>query len=98
MVIAQSFVRIHLKNLINFGILPVTLDAPEIYDRLESGDVIMVENVHKQLKDGNGKLNVRVPQKNLIFTVSHALTPRLVEILFSGGMTNWIRNQSHITA
>jgi len=98
MVIAQSFARIHLKNLINFGILPVTLDNSAIYDKLEQDDIIVIDHVHKQLQEGNGKLNVRVPQKDLTFTVSHTLTPRLVEILFSGGLTNWVRNQSHITA
>ena len=98
MVIAQSFARIHLKNLINFGILPVTFDNSAIYDKLELDDVILLDHVHQQLKEGSGKLNVRVPKKDLTFTVSHALTPRLAEILFSGGLTNWVRNQSHIVA
>src|SRR5258706_11732467 len=97
MVIAQSFARIHLKNLINFGILPVTFDNSAIYDKLEQDDVIRLDHVHQQLKEGSGKLNVHVPKKDLTFIVSHALTPRLVEILFSGGLTNWIRDQSHIT-
>ena len=37
-----------------------------------------------------------MPQKNLAFTASHALTPRLMEILFSGGLTNWVRNEGHV--
>jgi aconitate hydratase len=98
MVIAQSFARIHLKNLINFGILPVMFDNSATYDSLEIDDVILLDHIHQQLKEGSGKLNVRVPKKGLTFTVSHALTPRLVEILFSGGLTNWVRDQSHITA
>ena len=93
MVIAQSFARIHLKNLINFGILPVTFDDPNIYNKLAQGDIIVIDHIHKQLKEGNGELNVRVPKKDLTFTVSHTLTPRLIEILFSGGLTNWVRNE-----
>ena len=96
MVIAQSFARIHLKNLINFGVLPVTLDNSEIYNRLEQDDILVIDHVHKQLQEGNGKLNVRVPQKDLTFPVSHTLTSRLVEILFAGGLTNWVRDQSRI--
>ena len=96
MVIAKSFARIHLKNLINFGILPATFDDPVIYDKLETGDILLVDDVHRQLKEGNGKMNLHVPRRNLTFTVSHALTPRLIEILFSGGLTNWVRDQSHI--
>jgi aconitate hydratase len=97
MVIAKSFARIHLKNLINFGILPVTFHDPLTYDKLDTGDILMLDDVHRQLQQGNGKLSLHVPHKKLIFTVSHSLTPRLVEILFSGGLTNWIRNQSRIT-
>jgi aconitate hydratase len=98
LVIAKSFARIHLKNLVNFGILPVTFDDDEIYDKLDQGDELVVGNVHTQLHEGDGKLNVRVPKKELTFTLSHTLTPRLVEILFSGGLTNWVRDRSHITA
>ncbi len=94
MVIAKSFARIHSRNLINFGILPVTFDIPAVYDSLAENDIIVLDHVRKQLQEGKGKLNVRVPQKDLTFTVSHALTPRLIEILFSGGLTNWVRNQS----
>jgi aconitate hydratase len=97
MVIAKSFARIHRNNLINFGILPVTFDDPTIYENLDQEDVITVENVRKQLQEANGKLNVRIPQKNLTFIANHTLTPRLIEILFSGGLTNWVRNQRQST-
>ena len=86
----------HLNNLVNFGILPVTFDDSAIYDELEQGDTIIVDRVHKQLKEGNGKLNMRVPKKDLTFVANHALTPRLIDILFSGGLTNWVRNESRI--
>jgi hypothetical protein len=59
-------------------------------------DVIRMEHVREQLNENKSKLNVRVPKKDLTFTASHALTPRLVEILFSGGLTNWIRNEPRV--
>ena len=93
MVIAKSFARIHQSNLINFGILPMTFDDPTTYDQLDQGDIIIVEKIHKQLQEGNGQLILRIPKKDLIFTVNHTLTPRLTEILFSGGLTNWVRDQ-----
>jgi aconitate hydratase len=93
MVIAKSFARIHRNNLVNFGILPVTFDDPGVYDQLEQGDSITAEDLRKQLQEGNGKLKLRVPKKNLDFTVSHTLTPRSAEILLAGGLTNWVRNQ-----
>jgi aconitate hydratase len=42
-VIAQSFARIHLANLINFGILPLIFKAEGDYQVLEQGDEIEIE-------------------------------------------------------
>jgi aconitate hydratase len=96
MVIAKSFARIHSHNLVNFGILPVTFDDPTVYDRLEEGDVLLIDQLYHQLEEGKGKLNVRVLRKDLTFTGSHMLTARMVEIVLAGGLTNWIRNHSRI--
>jgi aconitate hydratase len=41
-VIAQSFARIHLANLINFGILPLVFKEEEDYQVLEQGDEIEI--------------------------------------------------------
>jgi len=37
-VIAQSFARIHLANLINFGIVPLIFKEEGDYQALEQGD------------------------------------------------------------
>jgi aconitate hydratase len=42
-VIAQSFARIHLANLINFGILPLIFKEEGDYQGLEQGDEIEIE-------------------------------------------------------
>jgi aconitate hydratase len=42
-VIAQSFARIHLANLINFGILPLMFKEEGDYRVLEQGDEIEIE-------------------------------------------------------
>jgi aconitate hydratase len=42
-VIAQSFARIHLANLINFGILPLVFKEEGDYRILEQGDEIEIE-------------------------------------------------------
>ena len=42
-VIAQSFARIHLANLINFGILPLVFKEEGDYQALEQGDEIEIE-------------------------------------------------------
>jgi aconitate hydratase len=42
-VIAKSFARIHLANLINFGILPLTFKREEDYETLSRGDELELE-------------------------------------------------------
>jgi aconitate hydratase len=97
-VIAKSFARIHRMNLVNFGILPLTFDDPSLYDSLELGDVIVLDNIREQLAESveSRRLTVRVPQKDLTFTVNHTLFPRMIDVLLAGGLTNWIRAQAPI--
>jgi aconitase A len=98
-VIAKSFARIHRMNLVNFGILPVIFEDPSLYDRMEMGDVIALNNIREQLIGSveSRRLTVRIPQKDLTFTVTHVLFPRMIEVLLAGGLTNWIRNQTLTT-
>jgi len=42
-VIAKSFARIHLANLVNFGILPLTFVREEDYDRVAQGERVRLE-------------------------------------------------------
>ena len=90
LVIAKGFARIHRKNLINYGILPLVFDDPSAYDRLKSGGVILITDLQKQVAK-NEKVEVRVPQKDLTFTASHNLTPHMRQVLLSGGLTNWVQ-------
>jgi len=90
LVIAKGFARIHRKNLINYGILPLVFDDPSAYDRLESDDVIVISDLWEQIAE-NEKVEVRVPQKDLTFIASHNLTPHMREVLLAGGLTNWVK-------
>jgi aconitate hydratase len=95
MVIAKGFARIHRMNLVNFGILPVIFSDPAIYDRLEMNDVVIMENVRQQLAGSvkDRSLTLRVPKKNLTFTVTHNLFPRMIDVILAGGLTNWTREK-----
>jgi aconitate hydratase len=41
-VVAKSFARIHVANLINFGIVPLTFENPADYDKLNEGDALEI--------------------------------------------------------
>ena len=87
MVIAKSFARIHAANLINAGILPVTFENPDDYDALQQGDILQIENIHNDLK--NGQLKACCGEKEII--LSCPLTDRQQCILLSGGLLNYTR-------
>jgi aconitate hydratase len=95
LVIAKTFARIHSSNLVNYGILPVTFNDPLVYDLLEVGDVLTLKRVREQLANNSHdqRLEIGVPAKDFVFAVNHNLTKRMIEVLFSGGLTNWIRDQ-----
>jgi aconitate hydratase len=94
-VLAKSFARIHRMNLVNFGILPLTFDDPSLYEHLEIGDKIVLENIREQLAASVETRSVvaRVPRKDLTFTVNHTLFPRMLEVVLAGGLTNWTRDR-----
>ncbi len=85
-VIAKSFARIHVANLINAGILPLTLDDEADYDLLEQGDGISLENIHEGMK--NGALTAKVGDREM--KLSCNLTERQQSILLAGGLLNYI--------
>ena len=98
MVIAKGFARIHRMNLVNFGILPLIFSDPSVYDQLELDDVVVIEKVREQLAGSvnDRTLIVSVPQKELTFTVTHNLFPRMIEVILAGGLTNWTRDRAPI--
>ena len=87
-VIAKSFARIHVANLINAGILPVTFANPEDYDRLEQGANLTISNIVKGMEEG--VLTV-TDENDFAFQVVCNLTDRQRAILLAGGLLNYTR-------
>ena len=85
-VIAKSFARIHVANLINAGILPLTLANAEDYDVLEQGCGLTLENIHKGMEDGI--LTAAAGTKKI--TLRCDLTMRQRNILLAGGLLRYI--------
>ena len=90
LVIAKGFARIHRQNLVNFGVLPLTLvDEPE-YDRLAPGDILEVTDLHRSLAAGP-EVRLENVTKGYRFSARHELSEREVEVLLAGGLINWVR-------
>lgn len=85
-VIVKSFARIHLANLINFGIVPLTFRNPEDYDRIESGDLLDVV-----IGDLKGEVLLKNITKGVDVPLTHTLSELDAEILKIGGKLPWIK-------
>ena len=89
-VIVKSFARIHLANLINFGILPLTFSNPSDYDLINQGDELEIKDVRKIISE-NGVLKARIVRSNSYIELNYTLTPRQKEIVLSGGALNYVK-------
>ena len=89
-VIALGFARIHWQNLVNFGVLPLVLDDPTEYGRVESGDVLVLRDLRRQVREVQRIAVENVTQRR-VFTTHHDLSGRQVEVLVAGGLVNWLR-------
>ncbi len=91
-VIAKSFARIHMANLINSGIIPMTFVDSRDYGFIENGDELVLENARKQLMDGN-ELVIKNRSKGVEIRVKVPVSKRQAEIILAGGLLNYTRKQ-----
>ena len=83
-VIAKSFARIHVANLINAGILPLTFVNPDDYDALNQGDKLAIRNIHAGMDAGRITLEDLTTGKS--FPLACDFTERQKEMLKAGGL------------
>jgi aconitate hydratase len=88
-VIAKSFARIHMANLINFGILPLTFTNAADYDAIQEGDTLRIRNLN-ELTPWN-KVIVENMTQHTSFEAAHSLSALDIEILKAGGKLNYIK-------
>ncbi|MDI6810199.1 MAG: aconitate hydratase [archaeon] len=85
-VIVKSFARIHLANLINFGIVPLTFKDPVDYASIDVGDNLGV--VIGGLRDD---VRLRNLTKDTEIELTHALSQLDAGILKTGGKLPWVK-------
>ena len=88
-VIAKSFARIHIANLINSGILPMTFENPEDYDKLSQDADLTIDGIVSGMAEG--KLTVTDRTTGNKFNVLCSLTERQRAILLAGGLLNYTK-------
>ena len=91
-VIAKSFARIHVANLINAGILPLTFQNPDDYDALIQGSKLSFSDLKAGI--ANGTVTVTDESTGKTYVLTGEFTQRQQQILLCGGLLNYTKENS----
>ncbi len=92
-VIAKSFARIHMANLVNSGILPLVFEDEAAYDKIEPGDMLVIADAPDKV-DGKLAFTVENRTKGFSFAVKLDVSERLKAVLKDGGLLNHTKKES----
>jgi len=90
-VIAKSFARIHRRNLIAQGIVPLLFGDESDYDKAELGQTWRISGLHG-IAHGEDELDCEIREDGTI-VLTHDLLPREREIVVAGGLIRYLREQ-----
>ena len=88
-VIAKSFARIHVANLINAGILPLTFKNAADYDALEQGHKLRLSDLRSGMSAGEIVLTDENSGRTIQLVCD--LTQRQMDIVTAGGLLNYTK-------
>lgn len=91
-IIAKSFARLHLANLVNWGLLPLAFVNGEDLDKISQGDRLMVNTL--ELKEGQQYI-VSNTTKNVNIVVVSPLCQTDLDSVKAGGRLNQVKNKNH---
>jgi len=87
-VLVKSFARIHLANLVNFGIVPITFKNEDDYNKIDQNDEIEIDFTNIS----DNEIIIKNLTKNIEIPVIHPLSPRDVEVIKAGGSLNYAKS------
>ena len=87
-IVAKSFARIHLANLVNFGILPLVFADAADYDKISQGDQLSLALAAVKEKAASVLTNQTTGQT---IQVTTPLFQEEIDIIQGGGRLNWIK-------
>ena len=91
-VITKSFARIHIANLINSGIMPLTFKNPDDYDLIAQGDKLSISNIFEGMDSGEMLLIDETNGKEIPLVC--AFTERQKGILKAGSLLAYTKEES----
>jgi len=90
-VIAKGFARIHRRNLVAQGILPLLFKNDEDYDQFEEGQEVTLPDIREHLE--NGETEVTAQMNGTEVTLLAEFSERERNLLIHGGFRRQLRNQ-----
>ena len=90
-VITKSFARIHVANLINAGIMPLTFANAEDYDKVSQDDMLSIEGVWAGMD--SGKMTLKNETTGEEIPLVCAFTERQKAILKAGSLLAYTKEQ-----
>lgn len=93
-VITKSFARIHVANLINAGIIPLTFKNEADYDNIGVNDELSLDSIATAIKNGDSEFTVKNITKNTEFTVNLDFSERQRDMLLAGGLLNYTKENA----
>jgi aconitate hydratase len=90
-VIAKGFARIHRRNLIAQGIVPLLFQDQSDYDKAELGQTWRISGLHS-IAQGEDELETEIEGVGTI-TLTHDLLPRERQIVVAGGLIRYLKEQ-----
>ena len=93
-VIAKSIERIHKANLINFCIVPVEFAEPADYEKIKSGDELLIDNLLKAISSRD-EVKIINKTSSFEFIGKLRLSDRDRKILLSAGLLNYTRKTTN---
>jgi aconitate hydratase len=91
-VIAKSFARIHRRNLISQGILPLRFKDESDYDRFEPGQVWELQGIRDRLKKGDVEVPLTKGDDEVTLLAEYSQRER--DILLAGGILRQLREKA----
>ncbi len=91
-VVAKSFARIHAANLINAGIIPLTFENPDNYDKLSQDDELELVGLFEGIK--SGKITLVDKTKNIEISCVGVFSLRQEKILKAGGLLKYTKGDN----
>ena len=91
-VITKSFARIHIANLINAGIMPLTFQNPDDYEKIDQGDKLTIKNIYAGME--SGAMTLIDETKGLEIPLACAFTDRQIAILKAGSLLAYTKEEN----